>query len=402
MVGGRVLDGERKSTSPFFMEGHGANKRICLLMIHGFTGHPGDFRGMAAYLNDAGYTVQAIRLPGHGTTPEEMRRTRWEDWWRHTLVSYDLLQGLDPSRIIVPIGFSMGGLLAMRLSLARPVAGVVTLAAPVMLRDRRIRYAGIVRFVKRYIHKQPVISEYLLQERGAYVRTPLDCVHSLYKQIRLMRRLIPLVHAPIFIGQGLADGTVDPASADYLYRTVASRQKTLRCYPETSHAIMADVTRMELFRDVERFVAGLRRPFGAGMAEVRMADEVAESEVRTADGVSVTEVPIPDDVAETEAWIADGVSVTEAWTSGDAAETEALTSDDVAETEAWIADGVSVTEAWIADNATETEAWIADDVADTDRAGSETWGYAREWNDGYDDERYGGLSVQVESQDGNG
>jgi len=391
MVGGRVLDGERKSTSPFFMEGHGANKRICLLMIHGFTGHPGDFRGMAAYLNDAGYTVQAIRLPGHGTTPEEMRRTRWEDWWRHTLVSYDLLQGLDPSRIIVPIGFSMGGLLAMRLSLARPVAGVVTLAAPVMLRDRRIRYAGIVRFVKRYIHKQPVISEYLLQERGAYVRTPLDCVHSLYKQIRLMRRLIPLVHAPIFIGQGLADGTVDPASADYLYRSVASRQKTLRCYPETSHAIMADVTRMELFRDVERFVAGLRRPFGAGMAEVR-----------TADGVSVTEVPIPDDVAETEAWIADGVSVTEAWTSGDAAETEALTSDDVAETEAWIADGVSVTEAWIADNATETEAWIADDVADTDRAGSETWGYAREWNDGYDDERYGGLSVQVESQDGNG
>jgi len=278
MVGDRAMDGEWKSTAPFYMEGSGMNKRVCLLLIHGFTGNPGDFRSMAKYMNDAGYTVQAIRLPGHGTTPEEMRRTRWEDWWRHTLVSYDLLQGLDASRIIVPVGFSMGGLLAMKLSLFRPVAGVVTLAAPIMLRDRRIRYAGIVRFVKRYIHKQPVISEYLLQERGAYVKTPLDCVHSLYKQIRLMKRLIAGVHVPLFIGQGLADGTVDPRSADYIYRTVASRQKTLRYYPETSHAIMADISHMELYRDVKEFVAGLSRLYGAAEGDTR-AGISAESAV---------------------------------------------------------------------------------------------------------------------------
>jgi len=272
-----AMDGEWKSTAPFYMEGSGANRRICLLLIHGFTGNPGDFRSMAAYLNSAGYTVQAIRLPGHGTTSEEMRRTRWEDWWRHTLISFDLLQGMDARRIIVPVGFSMGGLLAMKLSLYRSVAGAVSLAAPIFLRDRRIRYAGIVRFVKRYVHKQPVISEYLLQERGAYVKTPLDCVHSLYKHIRLMKHLIACVHVPIFIGQGLADGTVDPRSADYIYRTVASRQKILRYYAETSHAIMADITHMELYRDVLQFVEGLRPADGAATDEVRTEHRIADN-----------------------------------------------------------------------------------------------------------------------------
>ena len=64
------MDSEWKSTAPFYMEGSGTNKRICLLLIHGFTGNPRDFRRMAKYLNDAGYTVQAIRLPGHGTGAE--------------------------------------------------------------------------------------------------------------------------------------------------------------------------------------------------------------------------------------------------------------------------------------------------------------------------------------------
>ena len=61
----------------------------------------------------------AIRLPGHGTTPEEMRETRWEDWWNHTLASYDLLAEAATGAEIIPVGYSMGGLLAIKLSLVR-------------------------------------------------------------------------------------------------------------------------------------------------------------------------------------------------------------------------------------------------------------------------------------------
>lgn len=269
-----MLDQHWKSTEPFYLPGQGIKGRTCLLLIHGFTGNPGDFRRLALHLHKQGYSVQAIRLPGHGTTPEEMRETRWEDWWHHTLNSYDLLAGPAAYRKIIPIGYSMGGMLALKLSLVRETAGVVSLAAPVFLQDRRIRIAGIAKYIKRYIHKQPVISDYLLVERGAYAKTPTACIDSLYKQMRIFKRELPLVSTPVFVGQGLLDATVRPESADYIHRTISSQQKMIRYYSGVSHAIMADATkRVEVYQDMLAFVDGLQtRDSVAVMDKKRLED----------------------------------------------------------------------------------------------------------------------------------
>jgi len=248
------MDTEWKSTEPFYLEGSGSRRRVSIMLIHGFTGNPGDCRRLGRHLHHEGYTVQAIRLPGHGTTPEAMKETRWEDWWQHTLERYDELVEVTPSKLVIPVGFSMGGLLALKLSLHRPVAGVVSLAAPIYLQDRRVWLAGLVKHVKPYIHKQPAISEYLAMERCAYAKTPLACVESLNKHIRIMKRRLAEVRAPLFIGQGLTDRTVRPESAGYIYRTVSSKHKLLRYYPDSSHAILADVRRDEVYRDVAQFV----------------------------------------------------------------------------------------------------------------------------------------------------
>lgn len=251
-----------KSTDPFFLKGEGWRQQFCMLLIHGFTGNPGDCRRLGSYLHSQGYSVQAIRLPGHGTTPEEMRETRWEDWWKHTVDSYDQLADAAPGRIIVPVGYSMGGLLALKLSLVRPIAGVVTLAAPIFLRDRRIRFAGLVKHIKPYIHKQPAMSDYLVVERGAYAKTPLACVESLYKQLRIVRRQLSEVKVPLFIGQGTADLTVRPKSAEYIHKRASSPWKILKYYPDVSHAIMADVRREEVFADILGFMNRLHTSIG--------------------------------------------------------------------------------------------------------------------------------------------
>lgn len=244
---------EWKSTEPFYLEGHGRGREVCLMLIHGFTGNPGDCRRLGLALNQAGYSVYAICLPGHGRTPEEMNETRWEDWWQHTVNCYDAIMTSDRVRTVIPVGFSMGGLLALNLSLVREVPGVVSLAAPVFLQDRRVWLARYVRHLKPYIHKQPAISEYLALERCAYSKTPLACVASLYKHIRRMKRLLPEVRVPLFVGQGLADGTVRPESAWYIFDTVGSVKKVLRVYPDSTHALLADKCREEVFRDVRAF-----------------------------------------------------------------------------------------------------------------------------------------------------
>ena len=52
-----------------------------VLLCHGFTGSPHSLRPWAEHLAAQGLTVSLPRLPGHGTTWQEMNRTRWEDWY---------------------------------------------------------------------------------------------------------------------------------------------------------------------------------------------------------------------------------------------------------------------------------------------------------------------------------
>ena len=55
------------------------NEVGCLL-VHGFTGTPQNVRPLADYLARRGLAVSAPRLPGHGTTVEDLDRTGPQDW----------------------------------------------------------------------------------------------------------------------------------------------------------------------------------------------------------------------------------------------------------------------------------------------------------------------------------
>src|SRR6266699_1757479 len=65
--------------------------RTGVLLCHGFTGSPQSLRPWAEYLAEAGLTVSLPRLPGHGTTWQEMAGTRWEDWYAEVDRSFDEL-----------------------------------------------------------------------------------------------------------------------------------------------------------------------------------------------------------------------------------------------------------------------------------------------------------------------
>jgi carboxylesterase len=94
------------------------------LVIHGFTGNPSSMRGLAEAFAAAGLHVEMPRLPGHGTTVEDMIPTRWADWTGAVEDAYQRLAG-RAGRIIVA-GLSMGGSLTLWTGLQHPdVAGLV-------------------------------------------------------------------------------------------------------------------------------------------------------------------------------------------------------------------------------------------------------------------------------------
>src|SRR5215813_11721551 len=116
---------------PFFHTGGS----IGVLLCHGFTGSPATLRPWADYLAAAGLTVSLPRLPGHGTTWQDMAHTRWEDWFAEVDRAYEELRGHADE--IFLMGLSMGACLALRMAELRGdgVAGLV-LVNPSVTADR--------------------------------------------------------------------------------------------------------------------------------------------------------------------------------------------------------------------------------------------------------------------------
>lgn len=56
------------------------NPRGGVLMVHGLTDSPYTVRSLAQKLQEQGFWVVGIRLPGHGTIPSELLNIQWEDW----------------------------------------------------------------------------------------------------------------------------------------------------------------------------------------------------------------------------------------------------------------------------------------------------------------------------------
>jgi carboxylesterase len=94
------------------------------LVLHGFTGNPSSMRGLAETLAAEDIHVELPRLPGHGTTIEDMLTTGWADWTAEVEAAYQRLAARAGK--IVVAGLSMGGSLALWTALEhRDVAGLV-------------------------------------------------------------------------------------------------------------------------------------------------------------------------------------------------------------------------------------------------------------------------------------
>lgn len=249
---------ERKyaTTEPFFLEGIGQNAETALLLIHGFTGSPSEFRRLGYYLNDLGYAVKAILLPGHGTSPEDMICTGFSEWWDGVRTEFTLLR--EQYQRIIPIGHSMGGLLSLKLAMEEQVQGVVSLATPIHLGSRLVACAGWLQFFVKYaVKRRAPGTEHIINEALAYDRTPLRCVVDLRKLLFQVRKKLDQVDAPLFIAQGERDRTSLPRSAPFIFNKVSSQQKEMKVYPNSAHGILLDSERDQVYEDIGSFLAQL-------------------------------------------------------------------------------------------------------------------------------------------------
>lgn len=182
-----------------------------VLVLHGFTGNPTAMRPLAEHLAAAGHRVELPRLPGHGTTWQDLATTSWDDWAAEADAAFDRLG--DRPRAVV--GLSMGGTLALQLAAQRPddVAALVVINPSVTFHHPLKPALGLL---KRIIPSLPGIGNDIARD-GAdelpYTRVPLRAAATLFSAQDMVRGRLDRVRAPTLVLTSRNDHTVDPADS---------------------------------------------------------------------------------------------------------------------------------------------------------------------------------------------
>jgi carboxylesterase len=225
-----------------------------VLLCHGFTGNPSSMRPWADYLAAAGLTVSLPRLPGHGTTWQEMAGTRWEDWYAEIDRAYEELRG--PAGEIFAMGLSMGATLALRLAELRGdgVAGLV-LVNPSLTADTAL--ARLAPLFGRVVPSVKGIGSDIKKDGAqelAYDRIPGPAAASLGALWKLTRQRLGDVSQPVLVYRSTADHVVGPASLRILREALPAGQLTTRELGNSYHVATLDNDADEIFAGSLEFV----------------------------------------------------------------------------------------------------------------------------------------------------
>jgi carboxylesterase len=248
----------RPGAEDWFVEG-AVESRTGVLLLHGFTGSPASVTPWGRVLADQGWTVRVPRLPGHGTSWQEMNRTRWQDWYGEADRAFRQVR--ERCDRVVVMGLSMGGTLTLRLAEQHgaAIAGLV-LVNPAVHSERPDRF--LLPVLQAVVPSFPGISNDIAkpgQDEVAYDRIPLKAAHSLTALWKVVKADIARVDQPLLLFRSAEDHVVEPSNAAWVQAHVSSTDVEEVLLPNSFHVATldhdADVIHRESIAFVERLGA---------------------------------------------------------------------------------------------------------------------------------------------------
>ena len=222
-------------------------KKTGVVLVHGFGTTPSELRGYADHLRELGHVLLGVRLPGHGTSPIDLERRSRAEWVQAVRDGYEIVAGLTEEVVI--IGFSTGG--AVSLTLAQDLANlpklvrVASVAAPLLLHDKNIRWLPVGMVARAVLGKIPglknVLRFYRYDHEDAvtiYPNVPVTALNELRLLMREMHAGLPKVSVSTLVMQGLLDHTVISRSAAVIFRRLGSKVKALRWIAGGPHGLI--------------------------------------------------------------------------------------------------------------------------------------------------------------------
>jgi carboxylesterase len=247
------------TAEPFFFPGRGEHSKTGCLVTHGFTGAPKEMRWLGETLNQEGYTVCGIRLNGHATKPEDMIRSRWQDWLLSVEDGYHLLRGCADKVFL--LGLSMGGVLSLTTASRLPVQGVVAMSTPFRLPDHwLLRFTRPLSWFIPYMPKgkgapdEGWFDKQAFKQHVAYPKNPVRAAGELNQLMTVMRESLPQVRVPALLIHSRDDDYVIRDSMEKIHAALGSTDKQMLWVEGGGHVITEEPTRETVFKAAADFI----------------------------------------------------------------------------------------------------------------------------------------------------
>lgn len=232
-----------------------------VVLAHGYMAAPLEVRALAEYLYQRGYVVYGVRLKGHGTSPEDLAQSRWEDWYEAVSHGHAIVRTFTDQVFVG--GFSTGGCLALIAAARKPrhLRGVFSICAPLKLQNYSVRLApslvtlnSLLRRFGRNRESWEYVDNFPENKHINYTRNPLTGVSQLVEVMDAMDACLPDVKIPALVVQGSKDPTVNPASGTLIFDQMGSVRKELAVFERERHGIINGDGATEIFDRVYHFL----------------------------------------------------------------------------------------------------------------------------------------------------
>ncbi|MDD4183384.1 MAG: alpha/beta fold hydrolase [Candidatus Omnitrophica bacterium] len=255
-----------------------------ILLVHGITGTPSEMRYLAKSLNKAGYTVLCNTLPHHCGSLEELKKATWQEIAALCIDDFKSLKN-EHKKVFVA-GLSMGALVSIHIASQFPndVTGVIAFA-PTLFYDGWAVHKGQVLLPLAwhvpYFRNKIDIREnppYGLKdeslrntihafysnaakgsagEKMVMFGSPFFPLASLYQHhqfAKVVKKELPRVKTPILIMHAKEDDMTSIKNAQYIYKNIASSDKSLIVLENSYHMIVIDKDKERVVDETIRFM----------------------------------------------------------------------------------------------------------------------------------------------------
>ena len=244
-----------------------------VLLIHGLTGTPSEMRYIAKNLLKQGFSVACPELAGHCGTVNDLKESKWQDWYRSIESTFEALKKRH-ERVFVS-GLSMGALIALKLAEEKGmrVDGIGLLSVTFfydgwnMPRLRRkfllpiALHTPLHRFMsweeeppygikcertRALVHAVLESRDAAASEKVGIFSTPGVVVKESTRLIKAAKKSLPDVKSPAIVIHSTEDDMASLKNAEYALERISSKKVETFFVDDTYHVLTLDKKKNEI------------------------------------------------------------------------------------------------------------------------------------------------------------